>query len=155
MQWGVARFAAVGQRIDHLHHGDGAGGAEQDGRKAQQIVTQSTPQLPGLMQALVLRHDPSEAAWSVEDEQGEEQTEIEGPRLGDRRDRDPHDSDERGADDGPAEMADASDEGQLSIHHDRLLVMAMERMLARIGLAADARPPGQRFDCLADLAPEG
>ena len=40
---------------------------------------------------------------------------------------------------------DPADERDLAVDHDRLLVMAVERVLARIGLAADARVPRTRF----------
>ena len=46
---------------------------------------------------------------------------------------------------------DAVDEGQLSVDGDRLLVVAVEGVLARVHLAADARAARERPHGLADL----
>ena len=50
---------------------------------------------------------------------------------------------------------DAADECDLAVHHHRLLVVAVERMLARVGLAADPRPARERLDGVANLAAGG
>ena len=50
---------------------------------------------------------------------------------------------------------DAADERDLAVHHHGLLVMAVERMLARVGLAADPRPARERLDGVANLAAGG
>ena len=47
---------------------------------------------------------------------------------------------------------DAADESDLAVHHHRLLMVAVERMLARVGLAADPRPARERLDGVANLS---
>jgi hypothetical protein len=46
---------------------------------------------------------------------------------------------------------DAADEGQLSVDHDRLLVVAVERVLARITFTADLGLAGQRLQTRAHV----
>ena len=50
---------------------------------------------------------------------------------------------------------DAADERDLAVDNDGLLVVAVERMLARIGLAADPGAAGEGRDAVADLLARG
>ena len=50
---------------------------------------------------------------------------------------------------------DTADERDLAVDNDGLLVVAVERMLARIGLAADPRAAGEGRDAVADLLARG
>ena len=50
---------------------------------------------------------------------------------------------------------DAADERELAVDHDRLLVVTVERMLARVGLAPDPRPADEGLHRLADLRAGG
>ena len=43
-------------------------------------------------------------------------------------------------------QVDPADERELAVDHDRLLVVAVERVLPRVGLAADAGPAGEVLD---------